>query len=288
MDSKSLTTTEVGRLCRVSDATVKRWEIAGLIKSERTRGGHRRFRAEEVARFRNEQELGKQRKLGDESCAKAATRRRTSKEFSDCEFFHSLLSGREDEASAILIKRFLDGEKLTDLLDGLITKTMHLIGRLWQEGKITVAQEHLASRIVESALNILRENLPVPNSKNRLAMCFAFEGDLHQLPTQCVQIALESEGWEVWNFGGNTPLYSVSEEFDHHSPDMLCISSTQMKDIDRNSRDYASFLTKLSGHKVLIVMGGSTFNDAAQCKRFPADHYLQNFSSVAKIASNFK
>ena len=48
---KCLTTKEVARLCRISDASVKRWENAGLLKSERTSGGHRRFRAEEIVIF---------------------------------------------------------------------------------------------------------------------------------------------------------------------------------------------------------------------------------------------
>ena len=55
--TKSLTTRQVANLCSVSHATVKRWEDAGLLVSERTNGGHRRFRAEEVARFQLEQNL---------------------------------------------------------------------------------------------------------------------------------------------------------------------------------------------------------------------------------------
>ena len=57
--SKTFTTREVAGLCHVSDATVKRWEDAGLLHSERTNGGHRRFRAEEIARFQREQGLGR-------------------------------------------------------------------------------------------------------------------------------------------------------------------------------------------------------------------------------------
>src|SRR6185369_7333755 len=76
MSSKSLTTKEVARLCRVSDATVKRWDESGLIHSERTNGGHRRFRAEEVARFQRQMGLGSKNCPGDESVITATTRRR--------------------------------------------------------------------------------------------------------------------------------------------------------------------------------------------------------------------
>ncbi len=72
MELKCLTTREVARLCHVSDATVKRWQDAGLLHSERTSGGHRRFRAEEIARFRREQGLGAGNG-GDESTVKTMT-----------------------------------------------------------------------------------------------------------------------------------------------------------------------------------------------------------------------
>ncbi len=82
-DLKCFTTKEVARLCRVSDATVKRWEDAGLLQSERTSGGHRRFRAEEVIRFQREQCLGLKQSHGDESVIKATARVRDKKNPSD-------------------------------------------------------------------------------------------------------------------------------------------------------------------------------------------------------------
>lgn len=43
-----LTTAEAAALLKVSVATLKRWTQSGLLPSERTSGGHRRFRAEDV------------------------------------------------------------------------------------------------------------------------------------------------------------------------------------------------------------------------------------------------
>ncbi len=49
--SDYLTTSEAAALLEVSVATLKRWTGGGLIPSERTTGGHRRFRRGEVDRF---------------------------------------------------------------------------------------------------------------------------------------------------------------------------------------------------------------------------------------------
>ena len=97
-DLKCLTTKEVARLCRVSDATVKRWEDAGLLHSERTGGGHRRFRAEEVVRFQRVQNLGLKKCHGDESVVAASTRRRESRHNGGSPLFYSLISGCEEAA----------------------------------------------------------------------------------------------------------------------------------------------------------------------------------------------
>lgn len=46
-----LTSAEVARLFRVDAKTVTRWAKAGRLNSIRTPGGHRRYRASEVATF---------------------------------------------------------------------------------------------------------------------------------------------------------------------------------------------------------------------------------------------
>ncbi len=287
MDSTSLTTKEVARLCRVSDATVKRWEIAGLINSERTNGGHRRFRADEIARFQQEQNLGVKREHGDESVIRAKTRRPADKTLSECTFFHSLIAGCEQETSSRLINDYLNDTSLTELFDGLVCSAMTNIGELWYQGKLSVAQEHLATHTILSAIHKLRSVIPLKEGCNKLVICCAFEGDFHALPIYLAQVVFESEGWEVMNFGANTPLFSLAAEVKHHSPQIVCISSTIMENIERTAHDYKDFCDKTSKQKTKILLGGQTFKDKNILGRFPADMYPKSFSEVAEIAREF-
>ncbi len=287
MNSKQLTTKEVARLCRVSNATVKRWEEAGLIKSERTSGGHRRFRAEEIARFQRKQKLGMKLEHGDESVITARTRRRKNKDLSDSELFHSLIAGQEEEAANMLINDYLNGQSTTEIFDSSISIAMNAVGELWFEGKLSVAQEHLATRAIMSALHKLRSVVPVANPCHKLVMCCAIEGDFHELTTHLAQMTFESKGWEVMNFGANTPLYSIADEVLHHNPDLICISSTIMNDIERTSRDYKEFLDKIDRLDIPVILGGQTFEDKKLRNRFPADYYPKSFTEVGEIAENY-
>ncbi|MEP6925270.1 MAG: MerR family DNA-binding transcriptional regulator [Pyrinomonadaceae bacterium] len=282
---KSLTTKEVARLCRVSDATVKRWEEAGILKSERTSGGHRRFRVEEIARFQREMNLGLKTCHSDDSVTRVATRRRPSRNLSSSSLFHSLIGGREEETADILISSFLNGEKLPQLFDGIVTDAMCRIGDLWMNGELTVAQEHLASRTVMNAVQKLRAVIPVPEMSGNLAFAAAIESDLHELPTQLCQVILESLGWEVLNFGANTPLYSLIEEVLQHTPELVCISATMIPDLERAARDYKDFRTESAKHDVSLVLGGRAFKDERIRRRFPADFHAENFSQLSDFAN---
>lgn len=283
MELKCFTTKEVARLCRVSDATVKRWEASGLLQSERTSGGHRRFRAEEVARFQREQGLGLKVFNGDESVKRVAARRRINPNHSDCSLFHSLVAGCEEEAANLIIGAHLNGETLPEIFDNLICSAMRRVGELWYNGELSIAQEHIATRVACNAVFKLRNVLPVPRMNGKLAMCCAMEGDFHELPTHLAQTIFENQGWEVLNFGANTPLYSLADEIIQHTPELICISATIMNDVERLSRDYKFFAEQIGKLKIPIIFGGRAFADEQIRRRFPADLYARSFSEVVNF-----
>jgi MerR family transcriptional regulator, light-induced transcriptional regulator len=282
-DLKCLTTKEVARLCRVSDATVKRWEDLGVLRSERTNGGHRRFRAEEIARFQREQGLGLKYSHGLDSAARAQTRRRDNRSHSQSSLFHILIAGNETEAANLLISAYLHGKSLTEVFDDLICSAMKRIGELWYKGELTIAQEHLATRAAFNALHKLRHTLPVPEMSGELAMTCGIEGDFHELPPYLSQITIENSGWEVMNFGANTPLYSLAEEVLQHLPEVVCISGTIMADVERTARDYRIFREQTSKLKTKVILGGRAFSEEHIRKRFPADLYAECFADVTEF-----
>jgi len=283
---KCLTTKEVARLCRVSDATVKRWAEAGFLQAERTSGGHRRFRAEEVARFQRDQVLGLKQTHGDDSIISPASRRRDNKNHSDCALFRSLIVGCEEAAANILVNAYLNGESPTKIFDDLVCPAMRQIGELWFAGEISITQEHLATRAAHNAIYKLRNSLTVPEMSDTLAMCCSLEGDFHELPTHLAQISIENEGLEVVNFGANTPLYSLADEILQYLPSLVCISITILSDVERLTRDYKNFKDQIAKLKIPVVMGGAVFRDECVRHRFPANFYVQSFNELAEYTRN--
>ena len=279
--SKTFTTREVARLCRVSDATVKRWEDAGFLQSERTTGGHRRFRAEEIARFQREQGLGQKQTHGGDSVFALNNRNGENGQQSEVSLFDLILAGREQATTEFLIAEYLNGRQPAQIFDELICPPLRKIGEMWFAGDLGIAQEHLATRTIQNAVYKLRSCLRVPEPMGKLAICCALENEHHELPTHLSQITIENEGWEVLNFGANTPLYCLKEEIVKNMPDLVCISATIMNDLERLSRDYADLRETACKNKISVIAGGKIFRDECVQKRFPAELYAESFADVA-------
>jgi MerR family transcriptional regulator, light-induced transcriptional regulator len=276
----SLTTKAVAKLLRVSEATVKRWADSGLLHSDKTVGGHRRFSLNAVAHLRRELGIGPD---ADKPSRRTAQKSASIDLPAPMQFAGTLLRADEKEPGAVLVQAYLSGAALTTLFDETITKAMHRIGELWFTGSITVADEHLATRVVFSALQTLSAVMMPVQPTGHKAICCGIEGDLHELPVQLARIVLESEGWEVQSLGPNTPLFALSDMVARQRPQLVCISARSIPDLDRATAEYGQ-LRKITGKfGVSVIIGGEGFRDPVFRERFPSEFYAADFAGFAKF-----
>lgn len=283
MAGKPLTTRAVALLLGVSEATVKRWADDGLLSSEKTVGGHRRFSFEEVARFQRQQGLG---------LNQAATRAKLSSttasapqrlKVSASAIFEALVAGDQDETAALLINAYLHDVTLAGIFDKFLCVAMRRVGDLWSTGELTIAQEHLATRTAINALYALNRVLVVPEKKELRAICCCIEEDYHELPAHLTQAILESEGWSVINLGANTPFFALTEAAVRHQPNLVCVSSTVLFNPDRAAREYGEFRLATSKKGIMAALGGEGFADKKFHQRFPAELHADNFEQLKKF-----
>jgi methanogenic corrinoid protein MtbC1 len=278
MGAANLTTRDVARLLLVSEATVKRWADDGLLLPKKTAGGHRRFSIQSVALFRRAQGLAP----AAQSSAKRVRKKTVPGRLPSAESFGDLLlNENEAEATAQLIDAYLQDHALATLFDTTITNAMHRVGDLWFNGTITIADEHLATRVMLSALQKLR-GIVVPKQATGLkAVCCGVEGDLHELPIHLAEIIFESEGWETSNLGPNTPLFTLRDMVAQKKPDVVCVSARSIVDLDRATTEYAQFRKTIEKINGATVLGGEAFRDSNLRQRFPAEFYAESFSGLS-------
>lgn len=274
----NLTTREVARLLLVSEATVKRWADDGLLLPKKTVGGHRRFSIQSIARLRREQAIAPAALSSTEAAGKKMVPGRLPSAES---FSELLLSDDEAEATAQLIDAYLRNRALASIFDETITKAMHRVGDLWFNGTITIADEHLATRVMLSALHKLRGIVVPAQATGLKAISCGIEGDLHELPVHLAEMIFESEGWDISNLGPNTPLFTLRDMVARKKPDLVCISARSIVDLDRATTEYAQLRKIIEKINGATVLGGEAFRDLNMRQRFSAEFYAESFEGLS-------
>lgn len=143
------------------------------------------------------------------------------------------------------VERFLghvfepDGEEARHLVDGLLAAgwspqrivtdllapVQREVGRLWQVGRLSAAEEHVSTAVVDDLLGALIHTAPPARSSITVAVACA-EGDWHVTPARMANLLLRLAGWRTVFVGGSTPTGELRRGLDAWQPDVLAVSCT--------------------------------------------------------------
>ncbi|MBC7931801.1 MAG: helix-turn-helix domain-containing protein [Rubrivivax sp.] len=288
---KRLTSREAARLLGVSEASVKRWAEEGLLPAEKTTGGHRRFRPEDVAAFRRAKFGRTDERLSQAAAAPGESQKAGAREAQRMEsgalpaaMFESLIAGHAEEASAMLVNLHLRGHTVASIADGALCPPMQKIGDLWHAGELSIAQEHVATRTALQALSALRGAIGLGEPGEPTAICCSVEDDFHELPIHISALLLEAEGWDAVTLGASTPFYALAEAVLRFRPRLVCVASTVLGDLDRAAREYGELREAVAKVGASVVLGGAGFAGEVMRQRFPAELHADSFAQLEAFA----
>jgi methanogenic corrinoid protein MtbC1 len=124
-----------------------------------------------------------------------------------------------------------EGLSLAALYQDVITPAMYELGRLWERGAITIADEHLATALTHRVLGALTplafadQTLEKDSPKPR-AMLAAVQGEQHALGLRMAADLLEDAGCEAIYLGADVPVEALMQAIASFSPDLLGLSAT--------------------------------------------------------------
>lgn len=191
-----------------------------------------------------------------------------------------------DRAEALEVAEKAAGE--TDLLAlyvDVLQPCQREVGRLWQLGQITVAQEHYCSAATEWIMTRLYPKLRVQPRTARRAMVTCVEGELHELGVRMICDALEAAGWDAHLFGANTPTNSVIDAARKLRPHVVGISATMVFHLPAVAHLIARLRDANLQPAPRVLVGGYAFaKDPDLWRKVGADGYAKDAREVVELA----
>lgn len=171
-------------------------------------------------------------------------------------FLAAQLRGDRREALRLLIEDGVSqGASIREIQLQVIQEAQRELGRLWEEDRISIAQEHMATAIAQLALaHVYQHAEPTPPSGYRVLVA-CVEGELHDFPARLVSDALDLAGFEVKHLGANVPTDSLLSILQQEQPQVLALSVTMTFNVPA-LRDAVARVRRQTGGRLPIVIGG--------------------------------
>jgi excisionase family DNA binding protein len=245
-----VSTRRVATMLGVSEATVKRWSDAGTLRCFRTVGGHRKFRLRDVKGF-----LADQRDDAPPQVAPA-----TSLSADQAQVRSLALAGDVDGLVSFIANHRLRGGSLAEAFDRVFSPAMRDVGESWARGRLSAAQEHIASAALGDALARIR---PLVERSSRTdkgrALCACVADERHDLGVRMVALVLVAEGYRVATAGANVPASDLAMMVAGNPPAVVALSASVCRESVSLARDVTIVAGACVPGRTQMVVGGPGF-----------------------------
>ncbi len=174
----------------------------------------------------------------------------------------ALLSGESTLAQAMIEQALGRGLSRAEIYLDVLAPSQVRLGEMWHEGRINVAQEHLATSITMAVMDYLRQGMTPRAGLGVRAVVTPVEGDHHSIGARMIADFLAVDGWEVYFLGDGTPAKDLAEFVRQRNADLVAISSTLLEFLP-NARLAADAIRELNSPDPKILLGGASLSGGA-------------------------
>lgn len=189
------------------------------------------------------------------------------------EFLDAIVAGSRRRAFEVADAALAGGMGIRALYLDVFQPALREIGRLWQQNRITVADEHLATAITQAAMARLYERLfaaAAGHGPSMIAACA--EGERHEVGLRMVCDILELEGWDTVFLGAAVPTPDLVRLICERKPEVVALSASIGPNVPGVETAIRSIREKCGNEPPLIVVGGRPFTaDPELAARIGAD-----------------
>ena len=172
-------------------------------------------------------------------------------------YLQALLQGDRRAALAVVLEQGLGGGvPVPELLIEVIQRAQREVGLLWEQNRISVAQEHMATSLSQLVVSHLYPHLPRAERNGKKVVVASVEGEQHEMGARLGADFFEMAGYDVRLVGPNCPVGSLVRLVESERADLLGLSATLVQHAAALRRTVEQVRAS-RGDNFPIVVGGA-------------------------------
>lgn len=181
-------------------------------------------------------------------------------------YLDALLRADRRGASQVVRAALASGTSLRDLYVDVFAPVQREVGRLWQRGEISIADEHFCTAATQLVMSQLYEQLFDGARRQATLVATSAPGDLHEVGIRIIADFFEMRGWDTVYLGASTPASAVADAVVQHRASVLAVSATLSSHVEGVRAVVQEVRARARGVPVLV--GGSPFQTAPELVRY--------------------
>jgi len=175
-------------------------------------------------------------------------------------YTRTLLQGDRLQAQKLTFEALRQGFGVRDIYLGVFQPSLYEIGRLWENGQLSIAQEHLATAITQSVLSAVYAQIDLPSNLEKHAIVACLSGNYHEIGPRMFADFLQMAGYNTRFLGANTPTDGVLEMIDSLKPDVVGLPATTFEQVEPVRQAIERLRADFMSYRPIVIVGGLAFN----------------------------
>lgn len=195
-------------------------------------------------------------------------------------FFNALTDGDKEKCTMIVQSLIDDRIDLKDIYIELFQNSLYRIGKLWDNNKMSIPEEHMATQIIESLINKFSPSRNSIADKKVIVTCI--DKEFHEIGAKMVSNIFELEGWKTYYLGASVPTKEIVKFVKQTDPEIIALSWSLYLNLGR-FLEVVDHLTRFFPTKTIIVGGQALAeNPDKVLRKYKNVNYIDSLYSLEK------
>lgn len=193
-------------------------------------------------------------------------------------FYNALVDGDKDGCANLVQSLIDEGVNLKDIYVELFQKSLYRIGKLWDDNKLSIPEEHMATRIVEYLINRFAPVGKSNSDKKVVVACI--DKEFHEIGAKMVSNIFELNGWKSYYLGASVPNKEILKFVKRIDPDIIALSWSLYLNLGR-FLEVLDHLTRFFPTKKILI-GGQALSENSNniLKKYKNIEYIESLDSL--------
>lgn len=196
------------------------------------------------------------------------------------DYTNGLLKGDKEKCIRVVEDLLAQNVDIKDIYVDLFQKSLYHVGRMWEHGQLSIADEHLGTEITKSLMNKYAPKFSSERRVNKTALITCIDKEFHEIGARMAADVFELNGWKTYFLGSNTPTREIIKFIEVKKPDIVGLSFNfylnvlrLLEVIDHIRKDYPN-------QKIIVGGQGIAREKENPLKAYPDIKY---FASVKEL-----